>query len=283
MAARMWVWSKRSALRQEDLWEERFHGNQNAVITRLRSGKFLRVDLYCEEEGEALELVEQFGGVVRSLTEVDWVAESAKPLPPLKIRDCLLVTSETNVARLHELQENNEGRTVVIIPAEMAFGTGDHATTSSCLRFLADEARRRRGEGWSMLDLGCGTGVLAIAASLLGANECEAMDIDPNAVSVARRNVERNNAPGVLVSCADLEDWIPGTSYDVVVANLFAAVLQRSFEKIGEALKAGGILILSGILQDQWDDTEKAAQAAGLAFEVVHRRGKWIAAKGGFA
>lgn len=279
----MWVWSKRSGLRQEDLWEEHFHGNQNAVITKLRSGKFLRVDFYCEEEGEALELVDQFGGVVKNLKEVDWVAESAKPLPPLKIRDCLLVTSETNAASLHELQENSGGRTVVVIPAEMAFGTGDHATTSSCLRFLADEARRRQGEGWSMLDLGCGTGVLAIAASLLGANECEAMDFDSNAVSVARRNVERNNAPGVAVSCVDLDDWIPGNSYDVIVANLFAAVLQRSFEKIAKALKVGGTLILSGVLQDQWDDTEKAAQAAGLAFDIVHRRGKWIAAKGGLA
>lgn len=279
----MWVWSKRSALSKENLWEERFHGNQNAVITRLRSGKFLRVDLYCERESDALELVGQFGGIIRHLKEVDWVSESAKPLPPLKIRDCLLVTSETNAVRLGELKENSGDRAVVIIPAEMAFGTGDHATTSSCLRFLADEAGRRQGEGWSMLDLGCGTGVLAIAASLLGAAGCEAMDFDPNAVSVARRNVERNNASGVVVSQSDLDDWIPGNSYDVIVANLFAAVLQRSFEKMAHGLAVGGSLILSGVLRDQWDDTEKAAQAAGLTFDIVHRRGKWIAAKGSLA
>ena len=104
-----------------------------------------------------------------------------------------------------------------------------------------------------------------------------------SAVSVARRNVERNNASGVVVSQSDLDDWIPGNSYDVIVANLFAAVLQRSFEKMAHGLAVGGSLILSGVLRDQWDDTEKAAQAAGLTFDIVHRRGKWIAAKGSLA
>ena len=279
----MWVWSKRSAVSQEEVWEERFYGNQNVVIRRLRSGKSLRVDLYCKRESDALDLMGQYGGIVRNLKEVDWVAESAKPVPPLKIRDSLLVTSETNRAKLRELQEIRGDRVVVIIPAEMAFGTGDHATTSSCLRFLADEARRRQAGGWSMLDLGCGTGVLAIAASLLGAAGCEAMDFDPKAVSVARCNVERNKAEGVEVSQSDLDDWSPDRLYDVIAANLFATVLQRSFAKMADALAVGGSLIVSGVLQDQWDDTKEIAQAAGLTFDVVQKKGKWIAAKGGLA
>ena len=279
----MWVWSKRSAVSQEEVWEERFYGNQNVVIRRLRSGKSLRVDLYCKRESDALDLMGQYGGIVRNLKEVDWVAESAKPVPPLKIRDSLLVTSETNRAKLRELQEIRGDRVVVIIPAEMAFGTGDHATTSSCLRFLADEARRRQAGGWSMLDLGCGSGVLAIAASLLGAAGCEAMDFDPNAVSVARCNVERNKAEGVKVSQSDLDDWSPDRLYDVITANLFATVLQRSFAKMADALAVGGSLIVSGVLQDQWDDTKEIAQAAGLTFDVVQKKGKWIAAKGRLA
>ena len=279
----MWVWSKRSAVSQEEVWEERFYGNQNVVIRRLRSGKSLRVDLYCKRESDALDLMGQYGGIVRNLKEVDWVAESAKPVPPLKIRDSLLVTSETNRAKLRELQEIRGDRVVVIIPAEMAFGTGDHATTSSCLRFLADEARRRQAGGWSMLDLGCGSGVLAIAASLLGAAGCEAMDFDPNAVSVARCNVERNKAEGVKVSQSDLDDWSPDGLYDVITANLFATVLQRSFAKMADALAVGGSLIVSGVLQDQWDDTKEIAQAAGLTFDVVQKKGKWIAAKGRLA
>ena len=279
----MWVWLKYLADGQQDLWEQRVQGNQNAVITALRGRKSLRLDLYCEAEAEALRLVEEFGGAVRRLEDLDWVAESARSIPPLKIRDCLLVTSETAPARLQELQKSNKDRIVVMIPAEMAFGTGDHATTSSCLRFLADEARARQGGHWSMLDLGCGSGVLAIAARLLGADKCEAIDSDPNAVVVARRNVERNSASGVRISQSDLDDWIPENLHDVVMANLFATVLQRSFEKMAKTLREGGVLVVSGVLEDQWDDTREAAQAAGLAFEVVHQRGKWISAKGGAA
>ena len=283
MSSTMWVWSKRSAAGQEDLWEDRFQGNQNAVITILDDRTLLRVDLYCELERDALEMARCYGGTVRGLEEVDWVAESARAGPPLKIRDQLLVTSETDPAKLRALREHSRDRTLVSIPAEMAFGTGDHATTSSCLRFLVDEALGRQAQYWSMLDIGCGTGVLAVGANLLGAGKVEAMDFDPVAVSVARRNVERNSAAGVEVLHADLDKWTPENMYDVIVANLFSAVLQRSFGKMAAALKEDASLIISGVLEDQWDDTHKAAQSAGLTFDVVHRKGKWVAAKGRLA
>jgi len=283
MGASMWVWSKLSAAKWEDAWEERFYGNQNAVVTGLPGGKSIRVDVYCEEKYQALEIAEQFGGSVRELVETDWVALSAKPGPPIKIRDSLLVTSEVDPAGLREMKGLNEGRVVVSIPPEMAFGTGDHPTTASCLRFLADEARARRGQAWRLLDLGCGSGVLAIAARLLGAEACEALDYDPRAVEVARHNVDRNGAGGVLVEEADLREWSPGQHYDVVAANLFADVLQSSFGKILRSLGPGGSFILSGVLREQWEETEEAACAAGLVFEVVKKKGKWFSAKGGRA
>ena len=279
----MWVWSKLSAAKWEDAWEERFHGNQNAVVTGLRGGKSIRIDVYCEEKWQALEITEQFGGSVRELAEANWAALSVEPGPPIKIRDSLLVTSEADPAGLREMKELNAGRAVVSIPPEMAFGTGDHPTTASCLRFLADEARVRRGQSWRFLDLGCGSGVLAISANLLGAEVCEALDYDPRAVEVARHNVDRNNARGVLVEEADLREWNPEHHYDVVAANLFADVLQSSFEKILRALGPGSSFILSGILREQWEETEEAARAAGLFFEVVKKKGKWCSAKGGRA
>ena len=109
------------------------------------------------------------------------------------------------------------------------------------------------------------------------------MDFDPVAVSVARRNAERNNAAGVEVLHVDLEEWTPKTIYDVIVANLFSAVLQRSFGKMAAALREDSTLIISGVLEDQWDDTHEAAQSAGLTFDVVHRTRKWVAAKGRLA
>lgn len=279
----MWVWSKLSGTQWEDAWEERFHGNPNAVLTRLKGGKSVRVDVYCEREEEADNIAEQFGGTVKRLVEKNWVAISATPGPPIKIRESLLITEEVNPSGLRGLQRMNKGRTLVSIPPEMAFGTGDHPTTASCLRFLADEAKARKGERWRMLDLGCGSGVLAIAANLLGAEECEAFDYDPNAVSVARHNAERNEARGVRVKELDILEWDTERQYEVVTANLFADVLQASFLKIRKTLNPGSTLILSGILREQWEPTEAAARAAGLELSDVKKKGKWVSAKGGLA
>ncbi|MFM1560637.1 MAG: 50S ribosomal protein L11 methyltransferase [Roseibacillus sp.] len=279
----MWVWSKLSATKWEDAWEERFHGNPNAVLTRLKGGKSIRVDVYCEEENAAENIAEQFGGTVKQLADKNWVALSAEVGPPIKIRNSLLITEEVQSSGLRELQRGHKGRTVVSIPPEMAFGTGDHPTTASCLRFLADEAKARKGRRWRMLDLGCGSGVLAITANLLGAEECEALDYDPNAVAVARHNAERNDARGVRVKEADLLEWTTQRQYEVVAANLFADVLQKSFPKICKTLDRGSRLILSGILREQWEETEAAAAAAGLAFMEIRKKGKWVSALGGLA
>jgi ribosomal protein L11 methyltransferase len=279
----MWVWSKLAALKWEDAWEERFYGNGNAVLTRLKGGRSVRVDVYCEEEGEALEIAAQFGGSVKEVADRNWAALSAVPGPPIKIRESLLLTAEVTPPGLRELLRLNEGRVVVSIPPEMAFGTGDHPTTAACLRFLADEARARKRGRWRMLDLGCGSGVLAIAANLLGAEECEALDFDRKAVEIARHNVERNGAHEVRVEEADLREWRVERQYEVVVANLFADVLQASFGKIRRTLGPGSAFILSGVLREQWTETEEAARTAGLAFEIVKKKGKWISAKGGMA
>ena len=279
----MWVWSTLAALKWEDAWEERFYGNGNAVLTRLKGGRSVRVDVYCEEEGEALEIAAQFGGSVKEVADRNWAALSAVPGPPIKIRESLLLTAEVTPPGLRELLRLNEGRVVVSIPPEMAFGTGDHPTTAACLRFLADEARARKGGRWRMLDLGCGSGVLAIAANLLGAEECEALDFDRKAVEIARHNVERNGAHEVRVEEADLREWRVERQYEVVVANLFADVLQASFGKIRRTLGPGSAFILSGVLREQWPETEEAARTAGLAFEIVKKKGKWVSAKGGMA
>ena len=279
----MWVWSKLSAAKWEDAWEERFHGNPNAVLTRLKGGKSVRVDVYCEEEQDAEQIAEQFGGSIKKLADKNWVALSAKPGPPIKIRESLLITEEVKPSGLRELQRLHKGRTIVSIPPEMAFGTGDHPTTAACLRYVADEAKERKGQRWRMLDLGCGSGVLAIAANLLGAEEAEAMDYDSSAVEVATHNAERNEARGVRVFQADILEWEPERQYELVAANLFANALQAGFAKIRKALNSDSTLIVSGVLKEQWEETEEAGRAAGLEFPEVKKRGKWVSARGGLA
>ncbi|NIP93613.1 MAG: methyltransferase domain-containing protein, partial [Akkermansiaceae bacterium] len=271
---------KLSATRWEDAWEERFHGNPNVVLTRLKNGKSLRVDVYCAEKAEAEGIADQFGGSVKHLADRNWVALSQEVGPPIKIRDSLLITQERGAGGIGRLRREYPGRRVVSIPPEMAFGTGDHPTTATCLRFVADEAKARHGERWRMLDLGCGSGVLAISANLLGAEECKALDYDPSAVAVAGRNAERNGARGVLVEEADLLEWTPRRHYELVAANLFADVLRKIFPKIRRTLRAGSHLIVSGILKDQWGETEAAAAGAGLEMIEVREKGKWVSALG---
>ena len=157
----MFVWSKLSSPKWEDAWQERFHseGQTNAVITRLKGGKSIRVEVYCEDLEHADAIRKLFGGSARPLKQENWAAMKPPPRGPIRIRQKLLVTEEAEPAAIAGLVDVHPGREVIAIPAQMAFGTGDHATTATCLRFLADIADECGGRdgGWSVLDAGCGT------------------------------------------------------------------------------------------------------------------------------
>jgi ribosomal protein L11 methyltransferase len=274
----MWVWSKLSGVQWADAWEERFYGNANAVITELKGGKSVRVDVYCDSEkgGEAIQ--QEFGGSVRYLKKEKWEKPRHVNRAPLMIRDRLVITQDDRATSRGKLEKKYPGRYVMIIPPEMAFGTGNHPTTATCLRFLTDEAKRRKGEEWRMLDLGCGSGVLVMAGRLLGAGESIGLDYDPKAVEVTERNLERNAVDGVEVAEADVLKWSTRRKYEVVAANLFAGVLWEAFPRMERWVKKDGRLILSGILFDQWEETRKVAVEVGLEVLEHRRKGKWVSA-----
>lgn len=276
----MWVWSKLSGVQWEDAWEDRFHGNPNAVITRLKTNKTVRVEVYTETEEEAEAIKKQFGGSTRKLVHKNWAAISDTVRPPIKIRSSVIITGAREDDARETLQTEFPGRHIIQIPADMAFGTGDHATTSTCLRFLVDIAKERQGQDWDLLDLGTGSGVIAIAARMLGAHHAHGMDFDPQAVKVARRNVKRNAVSLVKMSDVDVLKWTPDRLWPVVVANMFSTILQQAFPTIVSAMEIGGDLIISGILHDQWDETRLVAEQNGLSFSQVTRKGKWVSARG---
>lgn len=229
---------------------------------------------------------EYFGGTVREIKTRDWVAaQSREERAPLKIRDALVITEQSSPEKLTALRKQFPARHILSVPAEMAFGTGDHATTSTCLRFICDAAKSRRGTGWSMTDIGCGTAVLAIAALKLGAEHATAFDFDPMAIEVARHNMERNDVTGEELDLfvGDVFEWTPSELQkgDLVVANLFSTILQKAFPHIIAAMKKDAVLVISGILASQWEETKAAAERHGLSFERAVKRGKWVTAKGG--
>jgi len=277
----MHVWSKLSDAKWIDAWEERFAGNPNLVVEYLKSGKSARLQLFCSKRSEAEAVKEQWGGSVREIKGREWQKPAALP-PPIRIRDTFLLTQESKPAVLRKLREQHPTRQLISIPPEMAFGTGDHVTTSTCLRLLVDIARERKGSQWSVADLGCGTGVLAIAARKLGCGDTFACDFDPFAVKVTEHNTRRNDAPGITIRQQDVLKWKPRSKgYDVVLANIFSTVLIQAWPVIARSLAPGGDLIVSGILASQAWECFTAAAGSGLGFTQVIRKGKWVTARGG--
>lgn len=278
----MYLWSKLSGAQWIDAWEERFVGNANFVLEYIKGGKSVRLQVYCGTKKEADAIFGQFGGSVRKVKDADW-KKAPEPPKPLKVRDAFLVTAETNAKKLAALRKEHGKRELIVIPPEMAFGTGDHATTSTCLRFLVDISREREAGKWSVADLGTGSGLLAIAAAKLGAKEVWGCDFDPFAVAVAKHNTERNGTPQVTLAEQDVLKWKPRKKgYDVVMANLFSTVLIEAWPVIAKSLAKSGDLVVSGILATQAWEVFEAAAKEGLGFSKVVKKGKWVSARGGW-
>ena len=163
------------------------------------------------------------------------------------------------------------GDVVIEIDPGMAFGTGQHPTTAMCLRALEDQVRT----GASVLDLGCGSGILAIAAVKLGARRVLALDVDPNAVRAARENAAANAVSDVIeVREGTLE--AEGGPFDVIVANISGLTLERLAVPLARSLAPGGSLITSGFLEDAVAGLSSVFEGAALRVSVV-RDGVWWA------
>lgn len=268
--AQVYTWKKLASAKWEDAWVERlaFIGPTRLAITSLRGSRSLRLAAYGLSRREAEEIVSAFGGQ-SAPQRVDFIRVQAQPRPPIRVRNRLLIVDRTGL--------EEPGKRTLVIPAGMAFGTGDHATTSSCLRRLCDVSRGL--EDWEMLDLGTGSGILALAARALGARRVEAFDFDPAAIRIARENLALNHLDRVTFHRLDVTRWTPSKRFQVVAANLFSEVLISAAPAIVSAVTPGGALILSGILRHQEGETLRAFTTGGLATERVVRKGKWIAAQ----
>ncbi|MBL9133511.1 MAG: 50S ribosomal protein L11 methyltransferase [Verrucomicrobiaceae bacterium] len=280
----MFVWSKLSASKWADAWEERFAGLADAtpVITSFPGRDTVRVEVYAAAKKRVLAIQKEWGGSVRELKNQNWAAMAAKATPPLKVRDVFVVCTARTTAELARAHKDHPGREIIAIPAEMAFGTGHHETTSTVLRLLVDAAKPLRAskKPWSLADLGCGSGILAIAALKLGAARAWGCDYDPAAVRIAKENAVRNATPKARFTKTDVLAWQPREQWDIVAANIFHDVLEAAFPQITRAVAPGGLLILSGILHTQADSCLAAGKKAGFRATTIIRKGKWVTMAG---
>lgn len=260
----MYLWRRRATpkwwARHDFALRELFGGNI-AIIER-PNHKTIEIEITCDSP----EKLKSFGGRARKLPR-DWLNRFARQqkTKPIRIGN-------------HQLR----------IPAGAAFGTGEHAATSMCLTLLKRHFRaqeldwlkqsscnsrleQRRRRVCSVVDLGTGSGILALAACLLGATRVVAIDNDPIAVRTARQNARVNRVRGVQFIVGDARK-LRGR-VDLVCANLYSELLVEALPN----WRGTATLILSGILRGQERDVTRAVRANDFAVVEVRRRGKWIA------
>lgn len=268
----MYLWHRTAELRWIKEHEDRLqaHANGQLVIVCRPGHKRLELEITRRSRGDSLTLINKFGGRIKLLPR-NWLKRFARTdSKPIRIGKRLVVSSVggTLVARL----SRHEGRSHIVIPASLAFGTGEHATTAMSLRFL-EQLTRRWKPGWSLVDLGTGSGIFALAAKRFGAGGVRAIDNDPRAISVAKANARLNKIRGVNFQIGDVHKWNPAQDIDVITANLYGDLLIEILPK----LDRGQWLILSGILRNQKDELVRALQRSHFDLISVKRRGKWIA------
>lgn len=267
------TWRKLASAKWEDAWVERLREvSDRLAITSLAGAKTIRLEAFQLTKAQAERLKKAFGG--KAAVQKQQRAVSEAVTAPIRVRNHLVVVGSEEALKAEKKRAGD--RPVLLIPAGMAFGTGDHATTATCLRFLADVSEELAGAKWEMLDLGAGSGILALAARMLGARKAEAGDFDPHAVRTAKENARLNAIKAIAIKKLDVRDWKPARTWNVVAANLFSDLLKEVAPKIVAAVAPGGRLVFSGILRTQETEVVAAFRKAGIRIDRLVRKGKWV-------
>lgn len=210
-----------------------------------------------------------------NMKDEDWSENWKQYFKPLEIGKKVLVVPEW------EEDVPKTDRTKFVINPGVSFGTGSHESTRMCI----EEIENNLTEGASVLDLGCGSGILSVIALLLGASEATAVDIDPMAVETAYSNLALNNLPkeiyhgfaGDITEDTELCQSLSQTKYDIVLANIVADVIINLSGYVKSFMKPGAVFICSGIIIERKDEVKKALQDAGLKITAERTMGEWAA------
>jgi ribosomal protein L11 methyltransferase len=237
-----------------------FHGDNNIEeLTSLIKEKIKFI-------GNFLNVGKGYEGYTE-VDDEDWGTSWKKYYKPLHLTDKLVIKPSW------ESYDKSNEEIIIELDPGMAFGTGTHETTRMCAVLL--EKYMKKGD--RIIDVGCGTGILAIIAAKLGASFVTAVDIDEVAVRVAKENIQINNATtSVNVQKGVLND-IEKEEYDIITANIIADVIIDVSGSVSSYLKKGGLLITSGIIKERSCEVIDAYEKKGFLKEEVQELGEWVA------
>ena len=244
-----------------------------------------KLHIYIDEEMDAEECIQYLSeqlsasGIVPTITvsfidEEDYTTCWKKYYKPTKIGERIVVVPEW------ESYSVQDGEIPLYLNPGMAFGTGTHETTSMCLEVLQ---RLVRPED-TVLDIGCGSGILSIGSLLLGASEVLGCDVDEGAVKVSRENAALNRFDGhyeaalgnILDDGGEIALRLKGKRYDIVVANIVADVILMLAGKIGTYLKPNGFFLTSGIIHPRADEVRRALEENGFTVTEMREKKEWV-------
>ena len=239
-----------------------------------------KIEELVKEVEEQLEELRQFmdigeGSITLSETEdLDWIHNWKKYFHQFYIDDILVVPS------WEEVKEEDRDKTILHIDPGTAFGTGMHETTQLCIRQL----RKYITPETKLLDVGTGSGILAILSLMFGAKKAVGTDLDPCALEAVKENSLVNGIDpkdftmmiGNIITEKEVQDQVGYECYDIVVANILADVLVPLTPVIVNQMKKGGVYITSGIIDDKEETVVEAVKAAGLKVLEVTYQGEWV-------
>jgi ribosomal protein L11 methyltransferase len=205
--------------------------------------------------------------VIGEVKEEDWEESWKKYYHCFKIGDRLVVKPSW------EDYDPQPGEVIIELDPGMAFGTGSHASTRFCLRFIDQYVKGRE----NIIDAGCGSGILSIAAAKLGAAQVLAMDIDELAAKIARANVKMNGLEeAIKVEVRDITEDLAGFRADYIFANITAEIVYLMIPRAAELLSAGSYLFCSGIIESRWEQVEKQLEKYDFEIFQVLRENEWM-------
>ncbi len=206
---------------------------------------------------------------LQSIPDEDWLEKWKADFKPIRVGKSLVV------APTWEEFKRRPGDRIIRLDPGQAFGTGHHETTRLCLEWLEEWAEGQPDHcSKSLLDVGTGSGILAVAGALLGFDRILAVDNDPEAIEVARGNLVLNGVSDRIVLQAGTVAEVR-SRFDVVIANIQALPLMAMAESLGERMSDSAFLVLSGILVEQKEAVQSAFEREGLRLRTVRFAGEW--------